>query len=195
METADKLDLEKKRKLSSGLAEIFGENADEVEKEILQNSPCLDDLDVIPDLRDDELLKEMMRQIQDEDFKDRLRQWEFRHPHKSHKLARLIFSLFGNPPISGFILRKSILITSVTFLEVLLESMYINHYLLQGCNKEEAIEKAEKLCVKSWVKRLDNLNKIEIPPQIAFMCKEQILEAINLRNLFIHNDGVVDQDF
>jgi hypothetical protein len=194
VEIADKLDQERKRKLASGLAEIFGENAEEVEKEILQHSLSVDDWDVVPDLREDASLKEMIKQIQDEDFKARTHQWEIRHPHKSYKLARLIFSLFGNPPISGFILRKSLLITAVTSLEVAIESMYVNHYLLKGCSKEEAIDKAEKLGVKSWVKRLDNLTQIGIPQNIASMCKEEILEVVSLRNLFIHNDGVVDQE-
>ena len=195
VETADNLDFERKRKLTTGLAEIFSEDAEEVEREILQYSPIVDDWDVVPDLREDASLKEMMRQIQDEHFITRIRQWEIRHPHKSHKLARLIFSLFGNPPISGFILRKSLLITSVTFLEVLIESMYVNHYLLQGCSKEEAVEKADKLSVKNWIKRLDNLTKIGVPQHVAFMCKDEILEIVHLRNLFVHNDGVVDQDF
>jgi len=143
--TVDKLDLEKKRNLASRLAEIFGENAEEVEKEILQYSPSIDDLDIIPDFRNDASMKEMMREIKDETFISKIREWENRHPHKSHKLAKLIFSLFGNPPISGFILRKSMLITSVTFLEVLIEQMYINHYLFQGCAKEDAIGKAAEL--------------------------------------------------
>lgn len=195
VETADNLDFERKRKLTTGLAEIFSEDAEEVEREILQYSPIVDDWDVVPDLKEDASMKEMMKQIQDEDFITRIRQWEIRHPHKSHKLVRLIFSLFGNPPISGFILRKSLLITSVTFLEVLIESMYVNHYLLQGCCKEEAVEKADKLSVKNWIKRLDNLTKIGIPQDVACMCKDEILEIVHLRNLFVHNDEVVDQDF
>jgi hypothetical protein len=195
VKTADNLDFERKRKLATGFAEIFGENVGEVEREILPYSPSVDNWDVVPDLREDASLKEMMKQIQDEDFITRIRQWEIRHPHKSHKLARLIFSLFGNPPISGFILRKSLLITSVTFLEVLIESMYVNHYLLQGYSKEEAVGKADKLSVKNWVKRIDNLTKIGIPQHIATMCKNEILEIVHLRNLFVHNDGVVDQDF
>lgn len=194
-ETADRLDLERKKRLASGLAEIFGENAEEVEREILQYSPSIDDLDVFPDFRNDASVKEMMREIKDESFISKIRDWENRHPHKSHKLAKLIFSLFGNPPISGFILRKSMLITSVTFLEVLIEQMYINHYLLQGYTKEEAIIKAEELHVRSWYKRLNNLSKIGIPVETISLYRDQVLQLTNLRNLFVHNDGIVDQSF
>src|SRR5574337_1263815 len=91
--TADKLDQEKKRQFAVGLASIFQGKIEEIEKEIFACIPSIDDLDVFPDFRENELAKETIKTFQDSDFKEKLLAWEDKHPYKSHKLTRLIFSL------------------------------------------------------------------------------------------------------
>lgn len=194
-ETADKLDKEKKRKVAAKIAPILHEDPEVVEREFFEFMPSIDDLDIYPDIREDASLKEAVKLFQDVESINKFREWENKHPHKSYKLARNLLSLYSNPPISGLILRKSMLITLVTFLEVLIETLFTNHFLIHGLSKEEATEQAERSMKGGWNKRLDNLSLIGIPISVLSTYRREILDITNLRNLLVHSDGVVDQEY
>ncbi len=193
-ELADETDKEKIKAISTKLAGLFRDNPDAVEKEIARFFPSIDNLDIYPDIRNDESAKEILEEFKDTSFIEQVQEWEKKHPFKSQKFAEILFSAFTDPPMNGVILRKSILISLVTFLEILIQDVFVSHFLEQGETKKRAIELAEGMS-NSWGKRLSNLEKIGLGTLAQSKYKEEIIEITKRRNLLVHNDGVVDDDY
>jgi len=195
MELVDATDKEKIKKLSSKLAALLKEKPGDVEKELSVFFPSIDDLDIYPDIRNNDSVKEMMEAFQDSSFIDLALEWERKKPFKSQKFIELIYSAFIDPPMSGVILRKSMLITLMTFLEMLMEDMFVNFHLICGETKESAIQLAKEITDGGWGKRFSNLEKIGLGTQAQSKCKDKVIEMAKRRNLLVHNDGVVDKDY
>jgi len=194
-ELADKLDWEGIRKISSQVAALLKQDPEEVEKDISSLFPSMDDLEIYPDIRNDDSVKEMMEAFQDSKFMEQVSEWEQRHPFKSQKFVEIIYSAFVDPPMRGIMLRKSMLITLMTFIEMLIGEMFVNHYLIQGETKKCAIQLASNMTDDGWGKRFSNLEKIGLGSQFQSKNKNKIIEMAKLRNLLVHNDGVIDEDY
>lgn len=194
IELADTSDKEKLQAISEKLAGLFRDNPDEVKKEITRFFPSIDDLDIYPDIRNDESAKELLEEFKDTSFIEQVKEWETKHPFKSQKFAEILFSAFNDPPMNGVILRKSILISLVTFLELLIQDVFVGHFLAQGETKKRALELADSMST-SWGKRLSNLEKIGLGTLAQSKYKEEIIEITKRRNLLVHNDGVIDDDY
>lgn len=193
-ELADESDREKIKAISAKLAGLFRDNPGEVEKEIASLFPSIDDLDIYPDIRNNESVKELLEELKDTSFIEQVKGWEKKHPFKSQKFAEILFSAFIDPPMNGVILRKSILISLVTFLEILIQDVFVSHFLAQGEIKKKALELADGMS-NSWGKRLSNLEIIGIGTLAQSKYREEIIEITKRRNLLVHNDGVVDDDY
>lgn len=193
-ELADKTDREKIKAISAKVAGLFRDNPEEVEKEITRFIPSIDDLDIYPDIRNNESAKEILEEFKETSFIEEVKEWEKKHPFKSRKFAEILFSAFTDPPMNGVILRKSILISLVTFLEILIQDVFVSHFLAQGETKKKALELAEEMS-KGWGKRLSNLEKIGLGTLAQSVYREEIIEITKRRNLLVHNDGVVDEDY
>ncbi len=193
--TADKLDLDRKKAIVEQITTIFGNDPDFTEEKLFGAIPSIDDLEVFPDIRKDASYKDIIGIFQGTEFEDMFNEWGNLHPHKSQKFARVVLSLYGNPPMSGIILRKSMFIMLLTFLEVLIETIHVNHQLLQGFSKDEARKIANKNMKGNWEEKLNKLDKAGIPNSISSLYRDEILGIIGRRNLFVHNDGVVDDKY
>ena len=191
---ADETDREKIRALSIRLATLFRDDPEKVEKEIASLFPSIDDLDIYPDIRNIESVKELLEEIKDASFIEQAKEWESKHPFKSQKFVEILFSAFADPPMSGVLLRRSMLVSLVTFLEILVQDVFVNHFMGKGETKKAALELAEEMS-KGWGKRLSNLEKIGLGTLAQSKYKEEFIEITKRRNLLVHNDGVVDDGF
>ena len=193
-ELADEADKEKIKAISAKLAGLFRDNPDEVEMEIASLFPSIDDLDIYPDIRNNESIKEMMEELKDASFIEQVKGWEKKHPFKSQKFMEILLSAFTDPPMSGVMLRRSMLVSLVTFLEILVQDAFVSHFLVQCETKEKALKLADGMS-KGWGQRLSNLEKIGLGSLAQSKYREEIIEITKRRNLLVHNDGVVDDDY
>jgi len=159
IELVDTTDAEKIKSISTKLAGLLREKPEDIEKDFSIFFPSIDDLDIYPDIRSNASVKEMFEELQDSRFIEQILEWENQHPFKSQKFLEIIYSGFVDPPMGGIILRKSMLITLMTFLEILIEDMFRNYYLICGETRESAAELAAKMTNEGWGKRLGNFSK------------------------------------
>lgn len=194
-EIADELDKEKIKKVSIELGPLLKENPESVEADLLKYFPSIDDLDFFPDIRNDDSIKEMMSDFQDSKFIDRILEWEKKHPYKSQKFLKTIYSAFSDPPISGITLRKSMLVMLMTFLEMLFEDLLQIYLVSEDGIKENATKHVDDGSLDGWGKRLEFLKKIGLLQNVQYKYKDEIIEIAKRRNLIVHNDGIVDESY
>ncbi len=192
---ADQIDKTKIKEIANELAFIFKDKPEIVENDISKYIPSVDDLDVYPDFHKDDSIKEIIHAFQDQEIKDAMLQWEAKKPYRSERFKRLFSSVFNNPPMNGVLIRRSMLVSLVTFLEIFLEGTYISHYLALGEIKESAQKTTDKLMKGGWQKRLENLQVIGLDTSITSKYIGEVFEIAQRRNLLVHNDGVVDDDY
>jgi hypothetical protein len=192
---ADEVDKAKIKEIANELAFIFKDKPEIVEKDISKYFPSIDDLDVYPDFRKDKSAKEIIQAFQDQELRDALLEWEIKHPHRAYKLKRAFSSVFNSPPMNGVLIRRSMLVSLVTFLEIFIEDTYKSHYLALGETKESAQKATDKLMKGGWKKRLENFDVIGISSSITSKYIGEVVEIAQRRNLLVHNDGVVDEGY
>ncbi len=193
---ADEADKLKVKKFAEELTHIFKDKLEIVEKDISKFIPSVDDWDVYPDFRKDESVREMISTIKDEEFKNIASKWDQSHPFKSQRLVRIFSSAFNDPPVSGVLLRRSMLVSLVTFLEIFLEDTYKNYYLCLGQSKAEAEKGASALMKGNWRdQKIANLQKIGLDISTISKYSDEILEIAQRRHLIVHNDGIVDEGY
>jgi hypothetical protein len=192
---ADQIDKAKIKEIVNELAFIFKDKPELVEKDISKYIPSVDDLDVYPDFRKDQSVKEIVLAFQDQEIKDAMLEWEAKKPYRSERLRRLFSSVFNQPPMNGVLIRRSMLVSLVAFLEILLEDIYKSHHLILGETKEGTQKATDKLMRGGWQKRLENLHVIGFGTPIISKYIGEVVEIAQRRNLLVHNDGVVDDDY
>lgn len=97
--SADEIDKVQIKKIANELAFIFKGKSELAEKDIKQFIASVDDLDVYPDFRKDESVKEIVLAFQDQEIKDAMLEWEAKKPYRSERFKSLFSSVFNNPPI------------------------------------------------------------------------------------------------
>lgn len=192
---ADETDKFQIQQIANELAFIFKGSSEIAEKDIKKFIPSVDDLDVYPDFRKDESVKEIIFGLQDQKIKDAILEWETKKPYRAERFRRLFSLAFNNPPMNGILIRRSMLVSLVTFLEIFLEDTYNSHYLALGETKESAQKSTNKLTRGGWQQRLGNLRTIGLDISIISKYSYEIIEVVQRRNLLVHNDGVVDDNY
>jgi hypothetical protein len=194
-QTADNLDEADVKKLVNEMAFIFEDKPDIVEKDVLKYIPSVDNLDVFPDFRKTADFRDMLSAIQDQKVKDALIEWQTKKPYRAQRFVRLFSSAFNDPPIKGILIRRSMLVSLVTFLEIFIEDLYKNYFLSLDKSKAEAEKEASKLMSGNWREKLLRLEKIQLDTPIVSKYLEEIFEITQRRNTLVHNDGIVDEKY
>lgn len=192
---ADATDKANVKQFAKELAFIFKDKSETVEKDISKFIPSVDDLDVFPDFRRDDSAKEIISAMQDPDLKQALLEWGDKHPYRSQKFVRAFLSAFNNPPVSGVLIRRSMLVSLVTFWEILFEDLYKNYYLALDKTRNEAEKEASKLMYGNWKEKIANLKKIGLDISVTKKYSLEVFEITQRRNLLVHNDGVVNEKY
>jgi hypothetical protein len=195
-EIADTLDKEKIKRMSIDLAPLFRDTPENIEADLLKNFPSIDDLDFYPSIQDSASVREMIATLQDSKFIEQILDWEQKHPYKSQKFLKILYSALQDPPISGITLRKSMLVMLVTFWEMLVDDLIITYYLSKDETEEQAKEIVHQISNKGWGNRLGELRKINLLSDAQHaQYTNRMIEIAKRRNLIVHNDGVVDMKF
>jgi len=192
---ADQADKASFQKLAKEMAFIFEEDTETVEKDITRYAPAIDDLDIYPNFKKVDSIKAIINNLQDPEIQKEMLEWQQKHPHRSQRWIRAFSSALNNPPMSGVLIRRSMLVSLVTFLEIFLEDLHKNHYLFLGKPKPETQKCAERAVHGNWRVKTTKLKEIGLDLPALQKYLEEILEITQRRNLLVHNDGIVDDSY
>lgn len=192
---ADEIDKIKLKLLVDEVAFIFKDKPEAVEEDFAQYIPSMNDLDVYPDFRKNDSAKLAISELKSPEIKEILLEWESKHPYRAQRFVKVYSSIFNNPPMNGVLIRRSMLVSLVTFFEVFLESLYRDHQLLHGEEKFEAEKSARKMMSGNWQQKLSNLGKVGLDIPVIARYFDFLFEITQRRNLLVHNDGIVDEKY
>jgi hypothetical protein len=201
---ADQLDRARIHEFAKEMADAFGDDPQQVEQELLEFTPSLDELEICPDLRQRPDVRETMQFFQNNKFKTRVLEWAHENPQKAHKFAEVFTDYLAHPPASGILLRRSALVFLVGFLELLLENLLFGYYfytdLDEGPNSEDHMEKARQKAEANshnggWRGRIQKFQELNIDIGKARIYEEELLEITQRRNLLVHKEGVIDNTY
>ncbi|MFN8433842.1 MAG: hypothetical protein U0V18_07470 [Anaerolineales bacterium] len=191
---ADQIDEEKLQAIVNELEFIFKDKLD-IKKDVRKYIPSVDDLDVQPDFSKDKTVQEITESIKDPEVINVINGWGENHPHRLQRLKRAYSKAFNDPPVTGILIRRSMLVSLITFFEIFLSDLYKCHYLMIGTSQEAAEKEAKKLMGGDWRNKMFNLNKIGLGIPFFTEHVDTIYEYTQRRHLTVHNDGVVDQKY
>lgn len=202
---ADQLDREKVHEISMQLGPLFDDDPKDVETELLEFLPSLDELEIYPNFLDNPNIRETFQLFQTSGFKKHMLEWAFENPDKAHKLADINATWLAEPPANGILLRRSALISLVGFLELLLENLFFGYFYYSNLNldmnsdahKKQAQRKADKemRTNRGWSERIENFQKLGIQLGTAQNYVDELLEIVHRRNLLVHNNGLIDEGY
>jgi hypothetical protein len=194
--SADQLDKAQIQKLIQELAFVFKDNPEAIEKDISKYIPSIDDLDMIPNFAKSASVKEMVTSFHDPEIRDTLLQWEQKKPYRAIRLVRAFSAAFNQPPTSGILIRRSMLISMITFLEIAIRDMHKSFHLIHGKEKSEAKRASDKaLKGKSWRDKIYSLRDIGLDIPANSKYTDELFEYTQRRHSLVHNDGVVDEGY
>ena len=204
-QVADQLDRKQVQEMAESFAYIFGDDPLEVEKELLEFLPSLDDLDIYPNFLEITNIREAFQAFQDNAFQQRVLEWSRDNINKSQKLLVVLADYLAQPPANGILLRRSALVSLVGFLDVLFEALFYGYYFYVGLEtgsdikklKEKARKEAQKAnrSRKGWAGRVENFSKLDIQIKIPTPLIEELTEITNRRNVIVHSNGIVDEKY
>lgn len=201
---ADEIDQHRVKKAAVEMAEILGGDAETIEAELLQFTPSLDDMELYPDLRNNPDAREFIKAFKEGEFQQRILGWASENPRKSHRLAAIMFEYILNPPISGIVLRRNVLVSLASGLEILMTSLlaaynFYNYSLsLSIADRDSRLEKAQ---ADANIPGLENILKqiqktgAEVDFSKANISTIRIKELFARRNKIVHTDGRIDKRY
>lgn len=216
---ADEIDDEETTRLLKSTAEIFGASLAEVENDLADRDlPGSDaEIDLTPELT--KKLEAEFADFRSPEVQANYLEWLKNNPSKIKPWYRVVQSVTKQPPARGKILRRGALIMMFSFYELLISDLIKAHYLLypnalpapeeqqvslsdlRGMNPSgiDEIEKffvekeADKVLRENTKKQLqyfkDTLT-VQLPADTKL--RDALKEIAQRRNLFVHNDGIVD---
>ena len=179
--------------------------------------PSLDTIEVEPLYLENADVRTTIEAINTGDFQSHALKWYRQNPRKGIKFLEIFNSMFEELPASGILLRRSVLVILVSFLEQLFLDLFAAYYTLhlkleqsatnfkpneysdQDNDPEidlpEAQEWASK-CMRGGIgERIKRLEAIGVDCSLLTEYQSEIQEIVKRRNLFVHKDGVVDQNY
>ena len=202
---ADQLDRTRIHEYAKEMADAFGDDPQQVEQELLEFTPSLDELDIFPDFRQRPDVRLAIQFFQDSHFKTRVHKWALENPQKAHKFSAVFFGYLAHPPVSGILLRRNVLVSLVGFLDLFLENLLFGYYFYTDlgedpnceAHREKARQKAEKenSSRDGWRGRIHKFQQLGIDLSNIQVYVDELLEITQRRNLIVHNDGVVNNTY
>jgi hypothetical protein len=201
---ADQLDHMRIHELANDMAEMFNDDPLQVEQELIEFTPTLDNLEIFPDPRQDPKVQQMLRDFKDSKFKARVQRWALENPKKAYKFSDLFVDYLMQPPINGILLRRSAFISLIGFLEQLIENLLFGYYYyvaVPGIDNDQKEEKARRIAHRAnfpqdgWRGRTKIFQKYGIDIGLAQCFVDELLEYAQRRNLIVHKDGVIDDQY
>ncbi len=202
-QVADGLDRQSVSEMAEVLADVFDDPQEEVEAELLEFLPSLDELELYPNFAERPDVREALQYFKDRRFKARILQWALENPRKGHKLAQAWADCFSEPPAHGLLLRRSALVSLVGTLEILVESLFLGYYcyveagnIVQGeAQGLKAYQQTEKAMGGGWRRRIERFDELGINLAVIQDYLDELVEIAQRRNTIVHNQGVIDADY
>lgn len=201
---ADQLDHTRIQELANEMADMFGDDPGLVEKELSEFTPSLDELDIFPDPRQDPKVREMIKDFKDSEFKARVQRWSLENPKSAYKFADLFSEYLSHPPINGILIRRSAFVSLMGFLEQLIENLLYGYYFFVVPEETSAVEREEKARRKAhnanspkdgWQGRIRIFQTLGVDLGVGLKYEDDLLEFGRRRNLIVHKDGVIDDQY
>lgn len=202
---ADELDRSRIHELSKEMADIFADDPIQVEQELLEFTPFLEDLEIYPDFRQHPKAAEALKLFRDSKFNSHMLEWSKENPQKAYKFAEVFASYLAHPPISGILLRRSAFILLIGFLEQLFENLLYVYYYLNNLDEDlnnnvqedKARQKARKANSPrdGWPGRIKLFQKLIVDLGEAQAYQGELIEITQRRNLMVHKEGVIDTSY
>lgn len=216
---AEDWDSEFVHKMAVEIADLLDQDSEEVEKQIFDFAGSPSESEVEPYFLDNATVREVLDAWQSSDFKRELLEWCALNPDKAYRLTDIFNSSYEQPPANGILIRRSILITLAGFLEQFFQDIFYAYYKIEA-ERNLARDKKKKvtglLYDEIWINdqvdkamkgnlvktgpkgfrgRIESLKYlgIDLAPSDRFI--DEIQEITQRRNLFVHQDGIIDQDY
>jgi hypothetical protein len=196
-EMADRLDQEKVREIALEMADIFDDDPKEAEKEFLAFLPSLDELDVYPNFYENANVRETFDLFKTSDFKERVLEWALENIGKAQRLVHIVTTYLAEPPANGVILRRSALVTLLSFLEILFEDLFFVYFHYVNPNGTSTEEKARKKAkgIQGWKKRIEKVKSFGVQLHGVEDYLDEFYEIAERRNRIVHGDGVITKEY
>jgi len=180
---ADRLDEQTIEEMVAVTADTFGDSPEQARAELREFLPHLDNDHIYPDLYNQPDVREIFNTFKDTAFRRRVLKWAREEPLKSNNFFAIWADIMAQPPLSGIVLRKSVLINLTSQLEIFVDG------ILQGYRLYDSSEKKipERL---AWDKRWKCLEEHDRHPG-WLPYKDTLREMIARRNALIHQDGKI----
>ena len=201
-QVADRLDRQTVKEIAQVFADVFGDTPEQVEEELLEFFPSLDELDIYPTSADRADVREVMQVFENQRFKQRVLEWLLENPRKSHKFLQAWTDYLAQPPANGILLRRSALVSLVGTLEILLEALFFGYYFYvdsssrtsdMTAREQTARKQAEKAMHSGgWRGRIEKFTELGVDLKGIGDYLDQVVEITQRRNLIVHNEGVID---
>ena len=204
---ADQQDQSRISAIAQQVAGLFGDDPEQVRSELLQFVSLSNELEFEPDLRKNPDVQEILGAMKSKEFQQNVQKWQRRNPAKARVLSDIIVSLWNEPIANGVLLRRSALVVLVSFYETLLVSLLKAYYgmLSQGITDSARPEGSDQVTLPKKTERIiafgsisDRLalfDSLGINLQPLAQIKGIMIEIAERRNVFVHNDGIIDQRY
>jgi hypothetical protein len=202
---ADDIDTHRVKKTARDLEEIYGDDPEEIEADLLRFTPSLADMELYPDFREDPDVRETMQAFQSGEFKERMLCWAKENPKKANQFVQIFFDYIINPPIGGMLLRRSLLVSLASALEILMTSLLAAHHIADTKTFEPEVTEIDERHERAYKKantpgfqnRLESFRStgVRLDFSRVNISDQQINELFERRNKIVHAEGRIDNRY
>lgn len=183
---ADRLDEKVMEEMAETVADTFGDPIEQVRTELGEFLPSLDDEHLYPDFYNQPDVREVFAAFQDTAFRRSVLKWAREEPLKAHRFFNEWADIMAQPPLSGVVLRQSVLINLVSTLEIFVDGL-LKEYGLRVLPESNIPERLD------WRQRWKHLEAI-YPAQYWHPKQDVLREVIARRNALVHQGGRITKD-
>ncbi len=182
---ADPLDEQIVEELAEKLADVFDEPSEQIRSELIEFFPNLEQDHLYPDFYNEPDLKDIFQTFRDTNFRHHVLKWQRENSQKANVFLSAWGDYMAQPPLSGIVLRKSVLINLVSLLEIFVDSL-LKTYSLHVSQDQKQPERLD------WQERWKLLEEL-IPAEKWLPYKDTLREMIARRNALVHQGGRITE--
>lgn len=183
---ADRLDEQTIEEIAEVMGDVFSDPLEKVRTELEEFFPSLGDSHLYPNFYNEPDVRETFATFQDTAFRRRVLKWANENSQKTHGFLAAWNDYMAQPPLSGIVLRQSVLINLVSVLEIFVDG------LLKIYSHNIDSNRVFKNHL-SWKNRWDCLEELT-PSTFWRPFHNQLREIIARRNALIHQGGRITQE-
>ena len=189
--------------IADRIAQLFNDDPIKVEKELQQFIKVSDDADIEPNLLERPDVQEVIEVINSGEFNQMINAWLNQFPRKRNKFFETLSYIFEPPIANSYFLCRGTFVLLVSFFEIFIVDLLRIRYGIypqkQIVNTLKTLHptKSDERIINNgnFHNRLKLIKKNEIDTNSIEGIEIKVFEIIQKRNLLIHKDGIIDQEF